>query len=175
VVSGAAALLLQQRPHLTPDQVKALLMTTASPIPNADEQAQGRGLINLRAAKMAPTPQQAVQTWPRSTGTGSLEGARGSVHVEHDGVVLEGEQDIFGHPWDGQTWSGQTWSGQTWSGGEWNGQTWSGQTWSGDSWTGQTWSGQTWSGQTWSGQTWSGQTWSGQTWSGQTWSGQTWS
>jgi serine protease AprX len=174
VVSGAAALLLQQRPNLTPDQVKALLTSTATPLPSADAQAQGSGLIDLGQAKDAPTP-DAVQTWPRSTGTGTLEGARGSVHLEHDGVVLEGEQDIFGNPWDGQTWSGQTWSGQTWSGGRWNGQTWSGQTWSGQTWSGQTWSGQTWSGQTWSGQTWSGQTWSGQTWSGQTWSGQTWS
>jgi subtilisin family serine protease len=174
VVSGAAALLLQQRPNLTPDQVKALLVSTATRLPSADPQAQGSGLVNVRNAKSAPTP-NAVQTWARANGTGSLEAARGSVHLEHDGVVLEGERDIFGMPWDGQTWSGQTWSGQTWSGGAWNGQTWSGQTWSGQTWSGQTWSGQTWSGQTWSGQTWSGQTWSGQTWSGQTWSGQTWS
>ena len=174
VVSGAAALLVQQRPNATPDQIKALLMGTATPLPNADAQAQGDGLINLRAAGRAPTP-AAQQTWPRSIGTGSLQAARGSARLEHDGVELTGEVDIFGTPWDGQTWSGQTWSGQTWSGGQWNGQTWSGQTWSGQTWSGQTWSGQTWSGQTWSGQTWSGQTWSGQTWSGQTWSGQTWS
>ena len=32
VVSGAAALLLQARPNLTPDQVKALLMGTDKPI-----------------------------------------------------------------------------------------------------------------------------------------------
>ena len=174
VVSGAAAVLLQQRPNLTPDQVKALLTSTATPLPNADPQAQGNGLINIRNAKSAATPVVA-QTWPRSTGVGSLEAARGSAHLEMNGTLLEGEMDIFGTPWDGQTWSGQTWSGQTWSGGDWNGQTWSGQTWSGQTWSGQTWSGQTWSGQTWSGQTWSGQTWSGQTWSGQTWSGQTWS
>src|SRR5438034_60469 len=36
VVSGAAALLLQQRPTLTPDQVKKLLTSTADPMPKAD-------------------------------------------------------------------------------------------------------------------------------------------
>jgi len=176
VVSGAAAVLLQQRPELTPDQVKALLTSTATPLPTTDPVSQGAGELNLRDAVRAVTPANSGQPYEPATGTGSLELARGSVHVVDDGGnVLSGEQDIFGTPWDGQTWSGQTWSGQTWSGGTWNGQTWSGQTWSGQSWSGQTWSGQTWSGQTWSGQTWSGQTWSGQTWSGQTWSGQTWS
>ena len=32
-----------------------------------------------------------------STGTGSLELARGTDHLTADGVVLTGEQDIFGH------------------------------------------------------------------------------
>ena len=178
VVSGAAALLLSQRPTLTPDQVKYLMVKTATPLPVADVTAQGAGLINLNKARVTATPSlaEATQNYPYSTGTGSLEAARGNSHiVDGEGNILTGEQDIFGTPWDGQTWSGRTWSGQTWSGGDWNGRTWSGQTWSGQTWSGRTWSGQTWSGQTWSGRTWSGQTWSGRTWSGQTWSGQTWS
>ncbi|MDQ3953461.1 MAG: S8 family serine peptidase [Actinomycetota bacterium] len=204
VVSGAAALLLQQRPTATPDQIKALLKQTASKMPVADDQAQGSGVVNLKSALKTPTP-AAVQTWPRATGYGSLELARGSGHLVMTGPdtaclqkyeadkaaaepvltaeeacpeiehTLEGEQDVFGSPWDGRSWSGRTWSGQTWSGGDWNGRSWSGQTWSGRSWSGQTWSGQTWSGRSWSGRSWSGQTWSGATWSGQTWSGQTWS
>jgi subtilisin family serine protease len=173
-VSGAAALLLSQRPNLTPDQVKRLLMTTASALPAADPVAQGSGLINMKAALAAPTPNY-TQTWATGTGTGSLEAARGSSHVSNNGVDLVGEQDIFGHAWDGTTWSGTTWSGTTWSGGDWNGTTWSGGCWCGTTWSGTTWSGTTWSGTTWSGTTWSGTTWSGTTWSGTTWSGTTWS
>jgi subtilisin family serine protease len=174
VVSGAAALIVQQRPSITPDQVKALMMSTATPMPAADPVAQGEGVLNLLAAFKAPTP-STTQTWPRSTGTGSLELARGSGHIVDEGGELRGEIDIFGNPWDGQSWSGQSWSGQAWSGGLWNGQSWSGQSWSGQSWSGQSWSGQSWSGQSWSGQSWSGQSWSGQSWSGQSWSGQSWS
>jgi serine protease AprX len=79
--------------------------------------------------------------WPASTGTGSLEAARGSVHIELDGVPLVGEYDLFG-PFD--TVSGVTWSGVTWSGVRWSGVTWSGVTWSGVTWSGVTWSGEVW-------------------------------
>jgi serine protease AprX len=176
VVAGSVALMLQNRPDLSPDQVKWLLRKTARPLPLSDPASQGAGEIDLRrAGRIAPRDDRVSQSWTPGTGTGSLEAARGSVHVEMDGVALTGETDIFGNPWNGQSWSGQSWSGQSWSGGLWMGQSWSGQSWSGQSWSGQSWSGQSWSGQSWSGQSWSGQSWSGQSWSGQSWSGQSWS
>jgi serine protease AprX len=176
VVSGAAALLLQQRPDLTPDQVKRLLTGTAESMPTADSIAGGAGQLDIGKAVGTRAP-ASTQVHAASLGTGSLEQSRGTAHVADptNGVELTGEQDIMGQAWNAQAWSAAASAGSTWSGGTWNGQTWSGDGWSGVSWAGQTWSGQTWSGQTWSGQTWSGQTWSGQTWSGQTWSGQTWS
>jgi serine protease AprX len=184
VVSGSVALLLQQRPGLTPDQVKYLLTSTAAAMPLSDVLAAGAGEINVSVASKAPTPDY-TQTWPSSSGTGSLELARGSVHVSDGTSTLAGEMDIFGATWDGSswapaaldgnTWSGGTWNGNTWSGNTWSGNTWSGNTWSGNTWSGNTWSGNTWSGNTWSGNTWSGNTWSGNTWSGNTWSGNTWS
>jgi serine protease AprX len=59
VVSGAAALLLQRRPNLTPDQVKALLVGTTQPygwnsgqvLP--DPIADGSGLLDAYAAMIA--------------------------------------------------------------------------------------------------------------------------
>jgi serine protease AprX len=187
VVSGAAALVLSQRPSMNPDQVKALLDNSARSLDDVSSSAQGNGELNLRNALTASTPSlgSSTQSWTRSNGTGSLEQSRGSIHVVNNGVALTGEQDVQSQPFNssamasleaaGQSWSGGTWNGQTWSGADWSGQSWSGQSWSGQTWSGQTWSGQSWSGQTWSGQSWSGQTWSGQSWSSQTWSGQTWS
>jgi serine protease AprX len=184
VVSGAAALLISQRPELKPDQVKALLMGTAAAIPGATTAEQGAGLIDLAKAKDAATPQK-VQSFKVSTGIGSLEAARGSVHVKVAGREVRGEVDVRGRSFNASTvaagmqngtnWNGVTWSGVTWSGVTWSGVTWSGVTWSGVTWSGVTWSGVTWSGVTWSGVTWSGVTWSGVTWSGVTWSGVTWS
>jgi hypothetical protein len=163
IVSGAAATVLEQHPELTPDQVKALLMTTSVPLPNADPVAQGAGLINLHRAREAKisTIGAAVQTWPRSSGLGSLQLARGSVLTEDEGVVLEGEQTIFGDPWDSGSWASSSFEGTSWTDGAWNGRTWSGRTWSGESWSGRTWSGRTWSGRTWSGNGWSAGEWGG--------------
>ncbi|MEY2420585.1 MAG: serine protease AprX [Acidimicrobiaceae bacterium] len=175
VVAGSVALLLQDRPDLTPDQVKWVLRKTAKSLPQSDSAAQGTGEIDVKRAQQRSPGSDAAQTWTPATGTGSLEAARGTLHVDMGGIALQGEIDLFGRAWDGQSWSGQSWSGVSWSGGMWLGQSWSGQSWSGQSWSGQSWSGQSWSGQSWSGQSWSGQSWSGQSWSGQSWSGQSWS
>jgi serine protease AprX len=171
VVSGAAALLISQRPNLSPDQVKYLLKSTAVRLPNADLDAQGAGLINLKAAKESFTPLAALvqQVFPVATGLGTLESARGSVHVTDGNVVLTGELDIFGATFDTSVWALASLTGNTWSGGSWNGNTWSGNTWSGNTWSGNTWSGNTWSGNTWSGNTWSGNTWAAVTWNSAQW------
>jgi serine protease AprX len=176
-VSGTAALLLQQRPDLTPDQVKAILTSSADPIAGTDRRLQGAGLIDVSRAVRTPASGPSVQTFPPSTGTGSLEAARGSHHVvdPDTGVALTGEVDIFGRSWSGRSWSGSSWSGSSWSGGTWNGSSWSGSSWSGSSWSGRSWSGSSWSGSSWSGSSWSGSSWSGRSWSGSSWSGSSWS
>jgi len=155
VVSGAAALLISQRPELTPDQVKALLTRTAQPVPGATAAQEGSGLIDLAAASAAPVPADATQTFAVSTGVGSLELSRGSVHVTVGGKQVKGEVDVRGNAFNagavaagikaGTNWNGMTWSGMTWSGMTWSGMTWSGMTWSGMTWSGMTWSGMTWS------------------------------
>ncbi len=174
VVSGAVALLLQDRPNLTPDQVKAALMSTATALPQASAQARGAGLLNVFGASLALVG-PSTQTWPASSGLGTLEGARGDVHIGDNGVLLTGEQDIFGSPWNGATWAPASAAGDAWDGGWWNGDEWTGGCWCGDSWTGDAFSGHTWSGHTWSGHTWSGSAWTGHTWSGESWDGHTWS
>jgi serine protease AprX len=174
VVSGSAALLLQQRPQLTPDQVKRLLTTTAQPLPGADSAGRGAGLIDVATAALAPTP-LIGQSFARSTGLGTLEGARGTDHVGDNGVDLTGEHDIFGNAWTPSVWAPASTNGTSWSGGTWNGADWAGTCWCGTSWASQTWSSRTWSSRTWSSRTWSSRTWSGATWSSRTWSSRTWS
>jgi len=204
MISGSAALLVQEHPTWTPDQIKDLLVGTATPLPRTSPRAQGAGLVNLQAASAVTTPGR-PQVYAPSVGTGSLEGARGGVHLVFNGVPLEGEEDIFGQPvnttvlaaqeaaddswaggvWNGSSWSGSSWSGSSWSGSSWSGSSWSGSSWSGSSWSsddwetgwwnGSSWSGSSWSGSSWSGSSWSGSSWSGSSWSGSSWSNATWS
>jgi serine protease AprX len=189
VVSGAAALLLSQRPGLTPDQVKALLVGHAHSMSGYSD-LKGSGELNLASVLNASTP-NTTQTWAASNGTGSLEASRGSQHVvDNNGNALGGEQDIFGNSvttsalaaaegnasaWNGGVFNGSSWSGSSWSGSSWSGSSWSGSSWSGSSWSGSSWSGSSWSGGSWSGSSWSGGSWSGSSWSGSSWSEDDWS
>ena len=199
VVSGGVALLLEQRPELNPDQVKALLTDHAGYVPGADFKCQGAGALDLGAVVKARTPKASStgQTYETSNGTGSLEAARGSNHVYDEGVPLEGEMDIMSSPWTGYctvlgknttcldtlwdggefnsaSWSGASWSGASWSGASWSSASWSGASWSGASWSSKSWSSASWSGASWSSASWSSASWSGASWSGNTWSGLSW-
>jgi serine protease AprX len=174
VVSGAAALLVSQRPDITPDQVKAMFMDHAQPLRGASTLCQGAGELKLRNVRDAATP-AALQTHTPSTGLGSLDAARGSIRLESEGQVLDGERDIFGQEFNGEEWVTASALGTSWSAGDWNGTSWSGTSWSGTSWSGTSWSGTSWSGLSWSGLSWSSKVWTGTSWSGTSWSGTSWS
>ena len=153
-----------------PDQVKAVLTSTANPLTDNLEVCQGAGAINAAGASAFRAPRKYTQTHTPSTGTGTLEASRGTDHLENNGVVLEGEQDIMGNPWNGYYQNvtvcekvGKGKNAETictddlaavdtlWNEGEWNGTSWSGTSWSGTSWSGLSWSGTSWSGTSWSG------------------------
>jgi serine protease AprX len=185
IVSGAVALVLERHPTLSPDQVKRYLEQHAVKLRGYSAKVQGAGLIELGSMLRKAPPLHAVQRHPSATGLGSLELARGQDHLTRDGVVLSGERDIFGKPWNpvvmtaaeaaGTAWSGGMWNGSVWTGSSWSGSSWSGSSWSGSSWSGSSWSGSSWSGSSWSGSSWSGSSWSGSSWSGSSWSGSSWS
>jgi subtilisin family serine protease len=170
VVSGAAALVLQARPEATPDQVKQLLMGTADPLREASRTCQGRGIVDLQEVATAATPSgRTSPVW--STGTGSLEDARGPLHVgdttrdpTDPDAGLTGEQDIFGVAWDPARWSSEALAGTSWDGGWWNGSQWTGSQWTGSQWTGSQWTGSQWTGSQWTGSQWTGSQWTGSQW-----------
>jgi serine protease AprX len=175
IASGAAALILDKYPHATPDQVKRLLRTTAYAMPlEGRTGTMGSGELRLDTALSTPLP-VFVQTVAPATGGGSIEQARGSDHLTRDGVVLEGERDIFGKSLNADTHAVLEAARSAWSGGTWNNSVWTGNSWSGNSWSGNSWSGSSWSGNSWSGNSWSGNSWSGSSWSGNSWSGNSWS
>jgi serine protease AprX len=198
VVSGLAALLVQEHPSATPDQIKDLLTSTANPVPGASSLVAGHGQVSASAAVQAALP-STVQSFTDSTGTGTLQGARGSLEVTLGGVALAGERDIFGDAfnsssmatvegyadsWQGEDWNGAVWSGDyyvsdetpvSWAYAAWTSDTWTGVPWSSVMTSSGTWTGTSWSGTSWSGTSWSGTSWSGVSWSGTSWSHDGWS
>jgi serine protease AprX len=205
VAAGQAALILQQYPSLRPDQVKQLMTTTASGISSTLPIFGGSGLVNLRAVLNNPLTALLKTvgglldgllggvTW--SSGTGSLEKARGSFHVGEGTTELRGEVDIFGKAWQGYAFARQASGGYAWSGGSWHGQRmsgdawqngawptamwpsadWAGASWTSDAWTGRSWQDGTWTGRSWQGGTWTGRSWQDEAWTGRSWQGNGWS
>ena len=179
VVSGEVALLLQEDPSLTPDQVKQQLMATAVPFKSAPVQYRGNGLTAVRQAQVKPAVNAVQPAVSRSTGTGSVELSRGSSRVSLGGVPLVGERDAFGLPWRGAQWAAASsartaWSGGTWMGSPLTGASWTGGAWPTTPWTGTTWTGMTWRDVSWRGMTWRDGSWSGMTWRDGGWTGMTW-
>ncbi len=186
VVSGAAALLLQRYPGLSPQQVKMILGYSAQFMAKGTTTNAGAGIVNVSAAMSAAGNSfirtlMSTTTATFGTGLGSLELARGSSHVGLDGVALSGERDIFGAPFVPLVWAPKTLLGTAWTAdGSWNGNAWTGAgfdaagDWSGRSWVAASWTGTAWSGRSWVGRSWVNNSWDGRSWVADSWQGRSW-
>jgi serine protease AprX len=164
VTSGAAALIAQKFPAATPAQLAAAIMFNTSQWTRSAATGRGMGVLNVEKVLALPSLSASLQV-ATSTGTGTIQGARGTTAVtfSNDTQTLTGERDLFG-PFSTAAWFKASVAGTSWQGGTWMGHDWTGDT------MGATVDGQaTWTGRTWSGRTWSGRTWSGRTWSASSW------
>ncbi|MDQ2837178.1 MAG: S8 family serine peptidase [Actinomycetota bacterium] len=196
VVSGSVALLLQAYPNLTPDQVKASLTATATPVA-ASALLAGAGQLDIAAALdsvahsgsgstwkgiSGKVTASGVQSFPVATGQGSLDAARGgNVLLDASGAPLNGEVDVQGNPWNAATWWTLAANLKSWSGGNWLNATWTGDTWAPSSgsllsarWSSARWSSARWSAANWDSARWSSARWSSARWSSARWSDNTW-
>jgi serine protease AprX len=195
VVSGAVALLLQAYPNLTPDQVKAALVQSASLMLLTSARNAGAGQLNvaaaLSAAKRLATPctgllcglthPDVTQRFAVSTGQGSLEAARGGSNlVDADGVPLTGEIDAQGNPWNAQAWWARASALNSWSGGYWLGVQWTGDGWLPTSdlqsarWASARWASARWASARWADADWSAVYWTSARWASARWASARW-
>jgi serine protease AprX len=176
VTAAAAALVLQARPTLTPQDLKNVLMK-GTYLPKLTVMAQGTQQLNVNAAL-------AANTWLTyisgdSDGSGTLEATRGSSHVVANNVTLTGQNSIFG-PFNAADWAARSKAQTAWSGGVWMGHRMAADGWNGTSFASKTWGSATWPGGAWGGTgswtdpAWSGRTWNGRFWAAGTWTGRFW-
>jgi serine protease AprX len=124
VVSGLAALLLEARPGLTPDQLKALLRGGAVNLPD-DVSADGSGRADLARSLGLPAPsaEAAAQPWPRAVL--DLKVLWAELLAEANGsspAVGTAENGWTGRRWGGRSWTGRSWTGRSWSSSTWSGE-----------------------------------------------------
>ena len=146
ITSGAAALVISQHPGITPDQVKALLMSSARSLPGFVQTTAGSGAVDLAGAYGHVVP-SVTQSYPHALGwttfSINLRGGSWLGNVWQSPSYLAG-QGGSGGSLSGSVWSGSVWGGSVWGGSVWGGSAWAGNVWSGDVWSGNVWSGVSW-------------------------------
>jgi serine protease AprX len=126
MVSGAAALLLQSEPDLTPDQVKYRLMSTARPF---DTRARaGAGYVDVYAAVHSTTRQSANTGVPfsRLLTSGGDPVNWGSVNW---GSVNWGSVNWGSVNWGSVNWGSVNWGSVNWGSVNWGSVNWGSVNW----------------------------------------------
>ena len=167
VVSGLAAIFVQNHPDAETTEVKSSLRAAARPL--SDNRA-GTGLAQT-TRDISNAAGDGEDTFD---GAAWMAGAYSGNGFTTEQWLSDLAEAWFGDATLGQKWMGQRWLSSSWTGQKWMGQKWLGQRWVGQKWLGQKWLDAEWSGQRWVGQRWVGQKWLGQRWVGQKWLGQRW-
>ena len=132
VVSGTVALMLQQNPSLTPDQIKGRLVGTAHAFAGSNAPA-----IDSYQAVFATGNPVANQGMPKSLWIGS------------NGSIQNTPASVDSITWDSITWDSITWDSITWDAITWDSITWDSITWDSITWDSITWDSITWDSITW--------------------------
>ena len=199
-VAGAVAILLQQRPDLTPDQVKALVRGTAYTADGLSEpNAAGDGGLDLAGALAATTPDVPSAVADEAPPAGDEVAWRAFLQALMDddraaaakawAAISPAGHRWAGHRWGGHRWGANSWSGHRWAGHRWAGadvtaeewemrfwagHRWAGHRWGTDAWVGHRWAGHRWANGDWTGHRWAGHRWAEEEWSGHRWAGHRW-
>jgi serine protease AprX len=178
VVSGAVALLLERRPDLVPDQVKALLVRTTERYGQTagavlpDPSAGGSGLLDAYAAmNAAAPPAPSGSALPGATLGGTVTGttslAAGDLPRANRGLrpadgfarsllpVLWGtplvwkDPTLGGIPWQTLTWDSLTWDSVAWDNFAWDSVAWDSVAWDSVAWDSVAWDSVAWDSVAW--------------------------
>jgi subtilisin family serine protease len=138
VVSGAAALLLEHQPGLTPDQVKAILTATTQPFGQSASPppagSDGTGLLDAYAATNSPSRGAANQ------GLRPADGLARTLYPIIYGQPLAWKNPIYlSINWGALTWATLSWTGPAWDNYVWDGVAWTNIAWDNIAWDQTSW------------------------------------
>lgn len=191
LTAGAVAGMLGQRPALSPNDVKRLVVGTAYRSSDLTQQTgAGAGGLDLQAATAARVdrmPKLAFEPVSKRHAPDEADAATWALFSE---AWAAGDLRGVVAAWvklspQTRRWAANAWSlavlvrslslpegdflGRSWAGRRWSVQSWSGRRWSEDSWVGRRWSIIDWGSQEWAESTWLTEGWAGRRWSSSDW------
>ncbi len=153
-VAGLVALLQQQRPGLTPDQVKALLLGSTSPVQGRPVGA-GAGLVDVDRALRLPTP--------------TFDGPAGGF-----GTPTAAPADTLIDPWSSNSWGSNSWGSNSWGSNSWGSNSWGSNSWGSNSWGSNSWGSNSWGSNSWGSNSWGSNSWGSNSWGSNSWGSNSW-
>jgi serine protease AprX len=155
VVSGVVALLLEDRPHLSPNEIKAILVGTTQPYGQSstsllpDESADGAGLVDAFAAFRSPVLGLANQGLRPADLL-----ARALYPVLYGQPLVWKDSNYLNIAWDDITWDNIAWDNVAWDNIAWDSFDWSNVAWDNVAWDNVAWDNIAWDNIAWDNVAW---------------------
>jgi serine protease AprX len=158
VTAGAAGLVLQERPTLTPDKVKSVLANTTQPYgwtangaAQAPPSADGSGLVDALAATFSGPPASANRGLrPADTLARSL------YPILYGAPLTWKNPNLFGIDWTHLTWDNLAWDNLAWDNLAWDNLAWDNLAWDNLAWDNLAWDNLAWDNLAWDNLAWDG-------------------
>ncbi|MBI4320380.1 MAG: S8 family serine peptidase [Chloroflexi bacterium] len=175
-VSGVAALMLNANKGLVPDQVKQVLMATASKVKGYDANAAGAGYVDAEKAierkankkyeqSARPADAFAITVFPLIKGTSPLVWKS----LKYNGGV-----DSRGIPWSNVSWDNVSWDNVTWDNVSWDNVSWDNVSWDNVSWDNVSWDNAAWDNVSWDNPRNNNAAWDNTSWDNAAWDNAAW-
>jgi serine protease AprX len=169
IVSGAVALLLDAVPDLTPNQVKYLLMETATPLPGVE--GAGAGLLNV--ANLVSTAQSysdPADVPSANDNTMPHEVLAKMALIAYWASVNGGETiDWSSVNWNAVNWNAVNWNAVNWNAVNWNAVNWNAVNWNAVNWNAVNWNAVNWNAVSWNAVSWNAVNWNAVSWNAVNW------
>lgn len=187
VAAGAVAALVAQRPALTPDDAKRLLVGTAYRTASLTA-ANGAGNGGLDLGKAMTTQVSAVppltNSMPSAPNFGPNE-ADAQAWADFAAAWAAGDLPAVAKAWSAMSPQTRKWAANAWSlaavvralqsdDGTWAGRRWAGRRWAVQNWDGRRWATDEWVGRRWADANWLATVWDGRRWAGRRWASVDW-
>ncbi|MFN2466688.1 MAG: S8 family serine peptidase [Gaiellaceae bacterium] len=147
-VAGAAAILFQQHPGWSPDQVKWFLIEQARKVALSPV-----GALDLsKASGFDAVPGRANQGVP------ALVCAPGSL------CIVGGAVGTVSSSWNSSSWNSSSWNSSSWNSSSWNSSSWNSSSWNSSSWNSSSWNSSSWNSSSWNSSSWNSSSWNSSSW-----------
>ncbi|HWA67410.1 MAG TPA: S8 family serine peptidase [Mycobacteriales bacterium] len=162
ITSGAAALVAEQNPSATPDEIKARLLATATPGPTGNASLEGHGVLDAYDAATAPAVSLNQQRFlglaiPAVPGVSIPLLSTWSVSSWNPANY---STNVTASAWNASAWNASAWNASAWNASAWNASAWNASAWNASAWNASSWNASAWNASAWNASAWNSSSWS---------------